>query len=261
MPPRTRQSASPAPVLPVTDSGRVRKIAELVASDMRHKILSGELEVGQSIREVELIEQYQISRPTMREAIRLLESEQLLTIRRGSHSGARVRLPDASLAVRSMTVLLHMRGATLGDIYVARSIFEPPAARLTAQCASDEEIESLRATLDEELEAIATEGSAFPLVAWRFHTQLVELSGNATLAVMANALEQISQRHAQQVVASSTEREEWMRIAERAHRKLVRLIATRDGAGAEQYWRSHMHEAGTRLLAHFGDQGIIEVID
>ena len=100
---------------------------------MRHKILSGEYPVGHSIREAELIEEYQISRPTMREALRLLEQEQLLIIHRGSHSGARVRLPDASLAVRSVTTLLHIRGATLADIYQARSIFEPPAARLTAE--------------------------------------------------------------------------------------------------------------------------------
>ncbi|MGE0305217.1 MAG: FadR/GntR family transcriptional regulator [Acidimicrobiia bacterium] len=261
MPPPSSQTAKSASKQPAPDPLRVPKIAELIASDMRHKILSGEYAVGHSIREAELIEEYQISRPTMREALRLLEQEQLLTIRRGSHRGARVRLPDASLAVRSVTTLLHMRGATLADIYQARSIFEPPAARLAAENASVEEIDALRATLDEELAAIDMEESAFPLVAWRFHTQLVELSGNATLAVVAGALEQISQRHAQRVVATWTDHEDWKRNAERAHRKLVDLIAAGDGKRAEQYWRTHMQQAGEQLLAHYGEQGIIEVID
>ena len=105
------------------------------------------------------------------------------------------------------------------------------------------------------------EGAAFPLVAWRFHTQLIELSGNATLAVMAGALEQISQRHTQHVVATWSDHEDWKRNAERAHRKLVDLIAARDGKRAEQYWRTHMQQAGEQLLAQYGDQGIIEVID
>src|SRR4051812_882421 len=150
--PKTRRTSSSSSN---GESMRVPKMAELVAADLRKRILSGALAVGESIREAELIEQYEISRPTMREALRMLEMEQLISVRRGSHRGSVVRLPDASVSVRAITMLLHLRGATLGDIYAARSIFEPPAARLTAENATDSEIESLRATLDEELKAIA----------------------------------------------------------------------------------------------------------
>lgn len=243
------------------DDTRVPKMAEMIAGDLRHKILSGELPVGESIREAELIERYEISRPTMREAVRLLEMEQLITVRRGSHRGSVVRLPDTSVSVRAITMLLQLRGATLADIYTARSIFEPPAARLCALHASDDEIASLRATLDEELQAIEDGVVTFPLVAWRFHTQMVELSGNATLAVMASALEQISQRHAEQVTRSQPDNEAFTRNAARAHRKMVALIEARDGETAEAYWREHMRLAGRRLLDGVGDQAIITVLD
>jgi len=240
---------------------RVPKMAELVAGHLRRRILTGELPVDHSLREAELMEEYEISRPTLREALRILEVEQLISVRRGSHRGARVRLPDASVAARSLTMLLQLRGASLADIYTARAVFEPPAARMAAERATDEEIASLQATLDEELAALAEGGASYPLVAWRFHTQLVELSGNATLAVLAGALEHISQRHALRVVASWGDRRDWKRDAERAHRKLVRLIAERDGKRAETFWREHMQVAGAQLLEGVGDQAIIEVLD
>jgi DNA-binding FadR family transcriptional regulator len=238
------------------------KMAVLVASDLRRRILTGRLKVGTSIKEADLIEEFDVSRPTLREALRILEMEQLLTVRRGSHHGSIVRTPDASVAVRSLTMLLHLRGATLRDIYMARSVFEPPAARLAAEVASDEEIDNLRKVLDDELEVLALSESAYPTVGWRFHTELVSISGNATLAVMAAALEHISEHHATRVVATwSEDRSVLVRQAEKSHRKLVDLIARRDGRRAETFWREHMRIAGDILFEEGADESIVEILD
>src|SRR5262245_2880501 len=229
---------------PVLDSQAKPKTAVVVASDLRRKILTGELEVGASIREADLIEQFDISRPTLREALRILEVEQLLTVRRGSHRGSVVRMPDTSVTVRSLTMLLHMRGATTSDIYDARMIFEPPAARLAAERATPEQIERLRQVLDEGLAAMRADQLSYPIGGWRFHTELAAVSGNATLAVMAEAFEHISAHHAVQVVAGWAENcTELVRRAERAHRKLISLIEQGDGEAAETYWRRHMQVA------------------
>lgn len=247
---------------PLAQTESTPKAAVVVAGQLRRQILGGTLAVGSSVTEAELIEQFDISRPTLREALRILEMEQLLTVRRGSHRGSIVRLPDASVAVRSLTTLLHLRGATLRDIYTARTIFEPPAARLAAESATREEIERLREILDQELDALSTSAAAWPIVGWRFHTELVVLSGNATLSVMAASLEHISEHHASRVVARwSQDQAELVSQAGRSHRKLVDLIARRQGAAAEAFWRTHMRIAGELLFADGADESIVELLD
>jgi DNA-binding FadR family transcriptional regulator len=220
------------------------------------------LAIGSSVTEAGLIDEFDISRPTLREALRILEMEQLLTVRRGSHRGSVVRMPDASVTVRSLTMLLHLRGATLRDIYTARTIFEPPAARLAAESATDDEIQRLRRILDEELAALETSTTAWPIVGWRFHTELVTLSGNATLSVMAATLEHISEHHATKVVAGWAEdRVALVHQAGRSHRKLVDLIARRKGGAAEAFWGEHMRIAGELLFPDGADESIVEVLD
>src|SRR5690606_11244436 len=69
-PPGSRRRAPAASEPRAAEQVRVPKVGELVASDLRRKILSGTLEVGHSLREAELMEEYEISRPTLREALR-----------------------------------------------------------------------------------------------------------------------------------------------------------------------------------------------
>jgi DNA-binding FadR family transcriptional regulator len=238
---------------------RAPKIAELVATDIRRKIVSGELQPGASLpTETQMMQSYEIARPTLREALRILENDQLLVVRRGSHLGWRVRLPDPSLTARNVTMLLELRGATLRDVYTARMIFEPPACRMAAEQATPGGIARLRRTLEEEL-AADEDRLAYPIIAWRFHTELAELSGNATLAVLSATLQHISQSHAARLVSSKWDRTVWRR-AYRAHEKVVDLIASGKGKEAETFWRRHMAVAGEQLLADLGDLPGSEVI-
>ena len=65
---------------------RIPKMAQVVAAELRAKILQGEFKPGHSLlSEATLMEQYDVSRPTLREALRLLEAQDLISVRRGSH--------------------------------------------------------------------------------------------------------------------------------------------------------------------------------
>src|SRR5947208_1536000 len=112
---------------------RVPKTAELVAAELRRQIVRGELKAGDALPpETNLMEQFGVSRPTLREAFRVLESEALITVRRGSRGGARIEVPTGDVAARHAGLLLQVRGTTLGDVYRARMIVEPPAAGMLA---------------------------------------------------------------------------------------------------------------------------------
>src|SRR5579859_1399256 len=80
---------------------RVPKTAELVATHIRRQIVLGQLSQGDALpSETALMLEFNISRPTLREAFRILESEGLITVRRGARGGARVQEPSSEVAAR-----------------------------------------------------------------------------------------------------------------------------------------------------------------
>ena len=109
---------------------RVPKAGELVAAQLRKQIVTGVLKPGDPLPgETALMERYGVSRPTMREAFRILESESIIVVLRGAHGGARVLAPDESVAARHMGLLLQYQGVPLADVYHARTELEVAALR------------------------------------------------------------------------------------------------------------------------------------
>ena len=104
----------------------VPKMAEMIADRLRRQIVRGELAEGETLpSEQQLQARFVVSRPTLREAYRILESESLITIRRGAHGGAVVRVPNSDVAARYAALILEYRGTPLDDLYQARIVIEP----------------------------------------------------------------------------------------------------------------------------------------
>ena len=125
--------------MPSRDGGsgttiRSPKTAELVAGTLRRMVVDGQLKEGDFLpNEAELMAHFGVSRPTLREAVRVLESERLVEVRRGSRTGARVRVPGPEIVARPAGLLLELSGATIADVLVARSGVEPIAVRVLAE--------------------------------------------------------------------------------------------------------------------------------
>ena len=171
---------------------RVPKAAEILASRIRGQIIRGELKEGDALpAESELMDRFGVSRPTLREAIRVLEMESLLRMRRGSRGGARVTAPDPRVAARAVGVLLQLRGVTLRDIHEARTMIEPMAARRIAESKDPRmAIETLRSRNDAARETVR-DFREFPVRGWQFHKGLVEATSNQTLTVLIQTIADI----------------------------------------------------------------------
>ena len=195
LPPRHGRSSWPAEqalspiVRPEPRSNPVRspKASEIVTQSLRKMIVDGELKDGDFLPfETELMEHFGVSRPTLREAVRVLESERLVEIRRGSRTGARVRVPGPEIVARPAALLLELSGATLSDVMAARIGIEPLAARFLAESAPQKSRKEFRRLVTAIPEAWETGQLAAASV--ELHRRMVELSGNATLAVIAGML-------------------------------------------------------------------------
>jgi DNA-binding FadR family transcriptional regulator len=236
---------------PIGQQVRVPKMAELVAGHLRRQIVRGELAEGAALpTEAALMQQFQVSRPTLREAFRVLESESLITVRRGARGGARVQLPNADVAARYAGLILEHRGTTVADVYEARIVIEPPAVGLLARRRTAAGIKQLRAALEDH-DAVADDPDASMRAHTQFHTLLIELIGNQTLRVLMGIVEQIISSAVwprMEADAESTVRASASRKGLRVHHKVVDLIEARDDAEAEKLWRRHLTEARDYLL-------------
>jgi GntR family transcriptional regulator, transcriptional repressor for pyruvate dehydrogenase complex len=239
------------PALPIGRQVRVPKMAELVAANLRRQIVRGELAEGAALpSESTLMGEFNVSRPTLREAFRVLESESLITVRRGARGGARVQVPNAEVAARYAGLILEHRGTTLADVYEARIVVEPPAVGLLARRRSDADIATLRAAL-----AAHAPPSADRLenlrVHSRFHALLVELTGNQTLRVLMGMLEHIVMLADWARVESDQGSPELARASRKGlatHHLVVDLIEAGDDVEARRLWERHLVEAMEFLL-------------
>ncbi len=245
---------------------RVPKTAELVANRLRRQIVTGQLHEGDSLPpEAELVEQFGVSRPTLREAFRILESESLISVTRGSRGGARVHLPDLRVAARRAGLLLQVRGVTLEDVQEARLVIEPPCARMLAEKRDRDGLRRLRALIEEE-RATIDDYHAFAELSTRFHELLVELGGNQTLSLLVALLHDIIEMHAESSMERATQENEATALARRrravrSHEKLVALVEAGDGAKAESHWRDHIEVASKLLLSTVDVKRVVDLLD
>lgn len=239
----------PASEVSGRDVARSPKTAELVARTLRHMIVSGELKDGDYLpREMELMSHFGVSRPTLREAIRVLESDQLVQVRRGSRTGARVCVPGPEIVARPAGLLLEVSGATMADVMVARSAIEPVAAGLLAEKGDAEAISELERILTDDI-PVALETNHLAGVTAQFHRRLVELSGNATLSMIAGMLHEITERHTAAAISRRRRvpRADYERLV-RSYRRLIDLLGSGDAAKAEAHWRRHMIKSRDSML-------------
>jgi DNA-binding FadR family transcriptional regulator len=242
---------------------RVPKTAELISRALRRQIVRGELEPGDALpSETLLMEQFGVSRPTLREAFRVLESEGLINVRRGAHGGARVAAPDADVAARYAGLILEYRGATLADVYRASAVIEPDCAYKLALGHTDSDIERLHAAIADE-KAVLDDPMALVHTQDAFHGLLVELTGNQTLILLSGILRYIVDRANASHLASdpgSADRTAQARKAHRTHVKLVGLIESGDADAAADLWERHVTAANDAVNA-VGAKTVLDLLD
>ena len=210
-----------------------------VADELRAQIVAGVLSAGERLpTEPELAQMFGVGRGTIREALRVLASQHLITTTRGVHGGSFVAEPDQARLIEDMGgalgVLVMTPRLSVGDLLEARLLLEPAATRLAAERADDETIEAVcvaaRAPRDDR------DPSGFaPHI--DFHTTVLMASGNPMLAMMLQPLSDVLRTRLQR--ARAHDRRLWDDI-DRCHVTLAEAIARGDAAEAERLMREHL---------------------
>lgn len=176
---------------------RQPRLAEIVAASLRDDILTGKLKEGDSLpRQEDLFTEFRVSMPAVREAMRILETEGLVTVRRGNVGGAVVHLPTAERTAQMISMVLQAKGATPGDVSGALASIEPICARMCAarEDRADEVVPALRVVIAAQ-RAEFDDVIRYDANARRFHEALVQRCGSETMILLVGALETIWAAH------------------------------------------------------------------
>jgi DNA-binding FadR family transcriptional regulator len=250
---------------------RVQKLSEVVAAKIRREIITGVLKSdGNLPSESMMLEEFQVSRPTLREALRILESEGLIEISRGIRNGARIRPPSDNAIAKAVGLALQFRNATVGDVYKARMMLEPVAARMAA---GYQPLEARKA-LKEQLAIIAshaaeaTDANRFQSIQHEvtvFHRIVVQWSGNITIQIISTGLTNLTEHHqnlayrARPIMTVAARRKQ-VSIWLGSLNKLADLIGDGEAEQAEEHWQRHLRMAGEEWFDKVGQTLVIDVL-
>ncbi|MDT7675050.1 MAG: hypothetical protein QOD82_2952 [Pseudonocardiales bacterium] len=239
---------------------QVPKAAELVAAQLRRQIVMGERAEGELLPpELRLMTELGVSRPTLRQALRILENERLVRIHRGRNGGARVSRPTVDTAGRHLNNLLLFQGATLDDVHTARLLLEPAAVARIAGTVPAKDIAALRVAVADSL--AATDAADIRRIGSEFHIKLIELTGNRSLVLFARLisglLDGAMERH-------DAERRK-QRIPSQAsglieeHSRIVDLIEAGASREAARHWREHLEAVHRQLRKSINTDLVLDI--
>jgi GntR family transcriptional regulator, transcriptional repressor for pyruvate dehydrogenase complex len=235
---------------------RQPRLAELVAEELRRRITSGAMRDGEILPKLEdLLSEFNVSKPSLREALRILETEGLITVRRGNMGGAVVHAPGSHDAGYMIGLVLESRSVNVRDLAGAIKQFEPTCAALCAERPDrlTEVVPRLQA-IHERQKAVADDPLAFAAIGREFHEVLVELSGNETIKLVMGALEAVwsagERVWAQRATFTHSMPDGRTRTEGlRAHERLIELIAKGDSARVVAAARKHLESAQLYAVA------------
>jgi DNA-binding FadR family transcriptional regulator len=243
---------------------RQPRVAEIVASRLREDILSGRLKEGDVLPSQEILfSEFGVSPPAVREAIHILESDGLISVRRGNIGGAVVHQPSAERTAHMISMVLQSRSATPADVSGALLHLEPICAGMCA--ARDDRAAEVVPYLEAEIE-LQTEQfddlSRYVPNARRFHEAIVSRCGNEPMILLIGSLELIWSAHESSVwsdeynTADPAINKKTMRAALRDHQRLLDAIRDGDSARATRLAQDHLEAARRNTLAVGSDKTI-----
>ena len=219
------------------------RISEEIVAQIKAKVLGGELEPDDKLpSENALATMFGTSRASVREALRSLEASGLVVIKRGARGGPHVASRGLELVGKSLSEAFRVRGTPIEQVTEARLIIEPALARLAAERATGEDLESIERTLavmEGELEA----GGNPVLGNLEFHRLVARASHNAVLVVILDA----SLMVLEDIVDGLPIEREMVEGMLAAHKSIYDALAKGRSEKAHRLMTEHVHGAHQSL--------------
>lgn len=222
----------------------VPKASDILATRLRELIVKGQITLGSFLpTERELVAESGLSRTSVRDALRVLESEGLITTKVGRTGGSLVTLPGRASVARSVELFVRTHGIRLDSLLECRVAVEPTLARLAAKRRTDAQLAEMQ-DLHEQFVASVDEVARYKNTNLDWHLAIARASGNEPLIAL---MEAISTPIRDAMDYQDVTTPELRVIAVKAHTVILKAIRDQDEDAAFQ--RMDRHVSGYRDIA------------
>jgi GntR family transcriptional repressor for pyruvate dehydrogenase complex len=222
----------------------VPKASDVLAEHLRERILRGELDEGSPLpTERELGERSGLSRASVREALRILESEGLIQTRPGRNGGASVKQPTADSIARSVGLFVRGRRIRLKSLLETRDVIEPAVAKLAALNRTDADMAAL-SEAQNRLATTQTDRAAYLEANVDWHLAVANASHNEPLIGFMTAISAVIQSATENPQLDS---DEVRRQTIAAHARIQAAIFAGDAEASERRMARHVRAYGDQM--------------
>lgn len=221
---------------------RAVRAYESVVAQIEDAVLRGELKPGARLpSERDLMVQFRVSRSTVREALRVLESGGLVRCRPGDPLGAEVLTISPSTLTRSMTRLMQVDGLRLVEVVQFRMMLDASANLLAARLRTDEHLDAMQAALDTMAASVGRGYAEFSYADAAFHDAVAEAAGNTLISVSVQAVRGVVVGLIAGKIASADDRQAVMERSVASHARVLEAVRDQDGPRAAALARQSLH--------------------
>ena len=216
---------------------RVERTYEALANHLREQILRGEIAPGAVLpNERELSDQTRLSRGSVREALRILEAEGLVTTRTGRSGGRVARLPGAEGVRRSLDFFIRGQQVEFAAVLETMEALEPALAALAAKHRNPKDIETLE-EISREMADPSIDTARYLALNAAWHLAVARASHNALLIAVMQALgPRLHDPHVEDFISP-----EMRKIVLGAHDRVQRALVEGDVEAARRRMARHLH--------------------
>jgi GntR family transcriptional regulator, transcriptional repressor for pyruvate dehydrogenase complex len=229
---------------PQLDTLHVPKSCDVLAAHLRQKILDGSFPDGTMLPgERDLVEQTGLSRGSVREALRILEAEGLVTTRPGRYGGSRATRPTGTMVSRQIAQFARGSGLPMAAIIEARAAIEPTIAELAARHRTQEDIATLR-QIDCRLQDAFTDVPTYLAENVNWHCTLAAASRNPLLEAFLRSIANLI--HEASAIRDFANDEVRMLVL-KAHARILDAVEKQDAEAARRRMARHVEAYSVHL--------------
>lgn len=219
-------------------SVKTGKISERIARQIKDTILSGAVKSGDRLPpERELVEHFQASRISIREALKYLETSGLVAIKPGS--GVFIAEINSKPMSESLSSILRIQKTSITELTEARIILEPNIARLAAERITAEELATLEQNI-EETRMVLKSHAPTPEQNIRFHSLIAEATHNPVITLTMNPIFDVLTEMNLEIKGNLPRRIELSRDALEHHKRILKAFREKDSRRIYELMLKHI---------------------
>ncbi|WP_417722646.1 FadR/GntR family transcriptional regulator [Salipiger sp.] len=211
--------------------------AEYVAQRLLDRIVTSNMGPGSSFgTEADILAQYDVSRPTLRESLRILESQGVLELRPGPKGGIMVAKPGTDILAHGLSVYLRMHEVPFIAVLKAREVIEPALAAEAAVNGTDADFDALQASID-RMKTLRDQ-SDFIEENRQFHSLVARASGNHVMEIFWSTISIVASGEEQGIQYTAANQKHVIE----AHQQILDALRARDSQTASQRMDAHVRD-------------------